>query len=146
MTNAVWHSIKSDRDQRQMVRAAITASPELEQEQKSDLLWLIKEIEKLADRRNDAIHSPYTFFIGPDGLIVMPSYLFDHPRANKLPKLELMEELKWYRKSAACLLGYAAGILDAMLDPTQTWPDRPQLQDHSRPHRRERKQPRRGVK
>ena len=56
----IWHSIKSDRSQREMLKAAIdhTSVDWQRSKLKDDAIWLINEAMKLEDLRNDALHAP----------------------------------------------------------------------------------------
>jgi hypothetical protein len=68
VTSAVWYSSDSDRTQQGMLRAAIG---EMHSERwpqqpkaKDDLRWLVTEVGKLTDHRNNAIHTPVAVWLG----------------------------------------------------------------------------------
>jgi hypothetical protein len=104
---AIWYSTPNDRAQREMLRAAVdmgfpitdTVNPPRERV----ILWLLGEIEKVADRRDDAIHAPLVFVNTSDGIDLSPMYWLGNPRARKLRDKDLLTEFKWYRSSAAAL-------------------------------------------
>jgi hypothetical protein len=58
---AIWYSVKSDRTQRDMLRAAINAKGgrwEKLPRALNDLKWLLDRCEEVAAHRNDAVHAP----------------------------------------------------------------------------------------
>ncbi|MFK4727133.1 hypothetical protein ABIE89_008233 [Bradyrhizobium niftali] len=73
VTNSVWHSIKSDLAQREMLSAALRSRIELYEAQVLDnkqrlkvlvlqeYLWAVQEITKFSHKRNDMVHSPIVF-------------------------------------------------------------------------------------
>jgi hypothetical protein len=86
----VWNAVKSDRTQREMLKAAVNhlitdwERPELIEEAN----WLIDRANALADWRNDAIHSPLIIFAEGLGAVgerdVRPaSYQFNPPSRHK---------------------------------------------------------------
>jgi hypothetical protein len=68
IATAVWYSSDSDRAQQAMLREAITASPAdrwlNRPKAKDDIIWLLKEANKLTDDRNNAIHTPVAVWLG----------------------------------------------------------------------------------
>ena len=64
----VWHSLRSDLAQREMLRAVVTHpnlnwSGERYKWFTEDVIWLLKRVMELSNARNDAIHSP--LFLNP---------------------------------------------------------------------------------
>jgi hypothetical protein len=94
---------------------------------REDVLWLLSEANKLADKRNDALHSPYMFMASPTSEPVMASYLFDNPRALKFRGKELLKELVCYRKSADVLTEFASKIVLSIDSGSTGWPERPAM-------------------
>jgi hypothetical protein len=145
---AIWNTIESDRTQRKMLEAAtkaavsaLNAKEELKNTRvKDDILWLIHQTDSLADQRNDAIHSPYWFVIGPGPMTMVPNDFQSHPRAKKLKmKLEhktLLEEFKWCNESADALATFAKRLTMSLRNQEIAWPDRPKL-----PNRGQKKSP-----
>jgi hypothetical protein len=134
----VWHSIKSDRSQRHMLKAAVTHLP-VNWERSTlveDVTWLINRAESLEDARNDAIHSPL-FAVNkslygmqyetPIEKIAPARWLFN-PRAIGLAKRKnLLGEFRYCRDTAITLADYAQLIERALINPGRPWPDRPSL-------------------
>jgi hypothetical protein len=122
---AVWHSLKSDRTQRDALRAALnqgflTTKNCLAVREKTKLL--LNEIHKLADRRNDAIHSPFVLRTDQYGTVFTPDDTFANPRAQKLSANELLSELVWYREQIEHLDNFAFDLYWASAFPRLGWP------------------------
>jgi hypothetical protein len=139
----VWHAIKSDRSQRNMLQAAVNnltidwERPLLVRE----INWLIDRANSLEDLRNDAIHSPLLFATGLGAITksgIRPADYQFNPRAIKLAKRDdLLAEFRFCRDTAITLADYAHLIDLALINsPTCSWPERPEL-----PNRKPRKTP-----
>ena len=65
----IWHALKSDRSQRDLLEAAIKVGATWQTWSTTyptacaDLLWIIERANKVADQRNDAIHAPCTMLV-----------------------------------------------------------------------------------
>jgi hypothetical protein len=138
VTFSIWHSVPSDRTQREMLRSAIEVlfdgkvSLRLKKvppsHLKDDLLWLLKETHSLADQRNNAIHSPLIFVHkSAFEFDIIPADEFMNPRAKKLGGKNLLEEFVWYRKKLEVLADFAGDICIAMRAEDWPWPHRPRL-------------------
>jgi hypothetical protein len=80
------------------------ASPKLLQ----DVLWLLDQAQRLADRRNDPMHSPFILSYGASGgVTVVPAVFLGHPRAGKLQGKNVLMEFEWYRDCARILADFA---------------------------------------
>ena len=59
---SIWHSMKSDRAQRQMLRAALRAVDEDWEAKyprgRDDIAWLLSNADSIAEGRNNVIHAP----------------------------------------------------------------------------------------
>jgi hypothetical protein len=124
----IWHAIRSDRSQRDMLEAAVLHSkiargPELQEHGK----WLCDRVTELENRRNDILHSPLILWHkGTTEATVMPNVFARNPRAMALAKVEnLLEEIKSATEYALELSTYTVQIINALLGPTAPWPDRP---------------------
>jgi hypothetical protein len=132
---AVWHSVKSDLAQREMLIAAINskfpeaADPKNDTKERTSLVWLTTEANKLSHKRNDALHLPFFFVNHPDHIEMLPFYLFGNPKAKKMAPKDLIKEFKWYRASASVLATYAENLHYALTfqDQGYPWPSRPSL-------------------
>lgn len=109
VANSIWHSLKSDLVQRELLLAALRSSAVLHRSWKDDekrqlkvqvfeeYIWAIEQISKVAHRRNDLIHSPIIFFLGPDAIEseAQVSGTYDNPRAKALKDKELYQLARW---------------------------------------------------
>ncbi|MFZ0845261.1 MAG: hypothetical protein WAM62_05660, partial [Pseudolabrys sp.] len=127
----VWYSSKVDRAQREMLRAAINSryankllTP---QKPREEIEWILNEATKIEDRRNDALHSPLILLGTKKKSRVVPSYHFGHTRAERLNKVDILREFRWFRDTATALRDYAGKIEGALSRLDTAWPDRPQL-------------------
>ena len=137
---AIWHALKADRAQREMLAAATesTTRGALPLTFQADVKWLCGRVDALEDLRNDALHSPYWAFVrGFNDIVVMPNINLGHVRAKKLLAKNLLAEFRGCRDSAILLSRFAWQMDCALSDYTQPWPDRPALPN--RPGTNERK-------
>jgi hypothetical protein len=127
---AIWHSILSDRAQRLMLEVAAQKTEFKRPHGQENILWLLAEVNKLADRRNNAVHSPYIFRLwmqDPPIAEVVPFIATGNPRAKNMANKELLVEFRWYTNTAMALCEYADKIRSALSIPEQPWPDKPTL-------------------
>jgi hypothetical protein len=147
----VWYAIRSDRSQREMLKAAVN---HLTIDWERPLLvvetnWIIDRANELENWRNDAIHSPLFFAEGLGAISdksgiksyangIKPAYWQFNPRAINLAKRDdLLAEFRFCRDTAITLADYAHLIDLALINyPTRSWPERPKL-----PNRKPRKTP-----
>lgn len=112
----------------------------------ADTLWLLDRAQSLADRRNDALHSPFIVSYSNASYSVQPDVFLGHPRASKFAGKNVLAELKWYRERATVLRGFAYRLFYALRFGKMMerhhgpfpWPERPilPLLGQSRPRRR----------
>ena len=130
---AIWYSTSSDRAQRAMLRAATKASDWISHDNKAiicrDIEWALARADALADKRNDALHSPYVVSVSAGGAKVMAADFSGHPRAMKLVGKDLLQEFRWYRDSAESLAAFISAIDTHLSFPTMMpdWPERPKM-------------------
>jgi len=127
----IWHAIKSDRSQLDMLRAAITTS---KLSKGNDLIecgtWLCARVTSLEDRRNDIMHSALMLAnFGTDTVQVVPNTFLKHPRAKKLEDaVDLLDEFRSARHTAILLSDYAEELTRVAMNPHLPWPSKPSLQ------------------
>jgi hypothetical protein len=98
---SIWHALKSDRAQREILMAAMQAqflnggSEQLH----SEIVWICKRADVLEEERNNALHSPLwgADYRGGAPLKVVPVVGLGHVRANKLLGKNLLTEFRWCR-------------------------------------------------
>ena len=135
--STVWYAITNDSAQRDMLRAVARFAgdtAELSERAVSDIEWLLNEIRKVADARNDAIHAPLISWGQAGKEVVSADATHGHPRAKKLVDKHLLTEFRWCRDSAVLLSEYALNLDMAITHPGHPtigrgwpWPQRPKL-------------------
>ena len=123
---AIWHSLKSDRAQRDMTlelamldAMGYTISDKLSIEIK----WLLDRCTSLEDTRNNLLHSPFIFNDGE----VIPFHLGQHKRALKLHGRDLSAHCEHFYESVTILRDYAEGLERTIRGIEEAAPPRPQL-------------------
>jgi hypothetical protein len=131
---SIWHSIKSDRAQRDMLEGALSARSDEQWSEKypkgvDDIRWLLDRVNVVADQRNNAIHAPCSLGIEGDELEIIPIVFFGNPRARKLRGKDILNEFVWYKKCADTLKAFTREIESALREPHAhyPWPDRPYI-------------------
>ncbi len=145
---AVWHALKSDRSQRDILAASISSHLNLPDDErlkvKKEVEWICGQANTLEDKRNDALHSPlWSMDRGLPKPTVSPLVGLGHVRANKLLGKNLLKEFRWCRDGATVLRDYALQ-LDEALTRGEPLPNRPSLpnrgdSNEKKPPRQERK-------
>jgi hypothetical protein len=130
---AIWHSTDNDRTLRNILKEAMEASKienTIEQRPYDDISWILSQIDKLAGRRNTAIHAPFAMISTSSsdlGIEIVPWHHVGHPRARELKNKSLPDEFRWYRDHLEKLADFAEALHWALIFPDIMWPDRPQL-------------------
>jgi hypothetical protein len=133
MGMAIWHALRSDLTQRQMLRAAVECKgldedwakrfPKAERTT-ADLL---EEINKFSNKRNAAIHAPCSVVAGEAELEIFPVSFFGNPNAKKLRGKDVLAEFEWYERTAEAYRRYVKEIQVALSVSRFPWPDKPAL-------------------
>jgi hypothetical protein len=141
---AIWYSTDNDRAQRAMLRAAVSARAlhewvKMWPTSTEDMLWLIDRANTLADRRNDAIHTPVSIFLDDaDNEVISAltrAYFFGHHRAKKLARQEILQEFDWCERYADVLSQFGhrmTYVMERYLRDARrrdAWPSRPSPPD-----------------
>lgn len=154
MAAAVWHAPRSDSVQRDMLRAALRATPDDKWSgrlatARDDIFSLLNRADKLSEERNDAVHAPVSLAIDGDKLVPFPMYFFGHPKAIRLKGKDIVPEFKRCKDAAITLREYAEKIETGLNFSTYPWPDKPallapqQAKNQTNPSRQARKEARR---
>lgn len=126
---AVWHSAKSDRAQRDMIKSLAHLNAmghDVPQHLRTEITWILGRIDTLEDMRNDVLHSP----MFNSGDAILPAHELGHQRAKKLAGKDLLFELTWFYDTAITLRDYAVQISSHLRRPSGlsgALPERPQL-------------------
>jgi hypothetical protein len=125
---AIWNAIENDRAQREMVRAIAEVALTPDNKAKREILWVLGKAQSFEDKRNDALHTPLTFMIDADGPRLSSKWFSGHRSATKLKDKDLLEEFKWYGRTANVLSQYVWHISYHLRDPSKVpLPHRPEL-------------------
>jgi hypothetical protein len=107
----VWHSVRSDLTQREMLKAAaedkMAFGAESLKRVWGEILWVTNEATALSHKLNDALHAPFFFVTHPDKIEVLPLHIFGNQKAKKLLSKDILKEFEWYKNSLAVLADYA---------------------------------------
>jgi hypothetical protein len=133
---AIWYSATNDRPQREMLKAAIVASPTDRwlprlPRARDDLLWLLSKADTFADRRNDAVHVPCSVVvdtIAKAADVIVPDYI-RYKRAARLRSKQILIEFDWCARTFAVLSEFTYRAERSMFSEHFPWPDRPPLPD-----------------
>jgi hypothetical protein len=126
---AVWHALKSDRAQRDILLAATKSGIRTAVPVKfvDDIVWLCWKAAAVEEARDDALHSPlWGYRRGTRDTIIVPGTGLGHVRANNLARKNLLIEFRWCRDAATVLGIFATQIDSSLRDFRVPWPDRPE--------------------
>lgn len=137
---AVWHAVTSDRQQREMLKSALTShlEPRLSKRFIDDINWVCERADRIEEERNNALHSPLWAIPGTTGAkSVVPLFGLGHKRAKRLAGKDLLVEFRLCRDRAMILDGFVSSIEFALarsagLAP-RPWPERPSWPVHQPP-------------
>ena len=132
MAGAIWHSVRSDSLQRQMLLAALCAAPESMwcgelASAKDELCSLVRYLNTLSEDRNNAIHAPIGL-TSHDGetMVLFPIENSGNPRSKRLRGKDIIAEFRRCRDAANELWEFTFFAARALKWPTSApWPDRP---------------------
>jgi hypothetical protein len=133
MATSIWHSLRSDSLQRDMLLAAIAAVPHDGRLAiiLSNLIALVKHANALAQDRNNAIHAPVSLAIGNGKLVPFPVHFHGDRLAKRLLGKNIILEFNRCRDETNVLREYAEKIETALKFPSYALPDKPALLDAS---------------
>jgi hypothetical protein len=104
---AIWHSIKNDRSQRDMLWALAQASLSADSEIRKAIKWAVEKLLSLENSRNDALHSPYVLsYDERRGPTMIANETTGNRRAANLSGRDLGVELESYRKNVPAVADY----------------------------------------
>ena len=134
MVEEIWHSLRSDDIQRTVLKAAARHSADLGPRRRGALIWAIDRAGKLAEFRNDAIHTLFEYQGDNKGsFTIYPSDWSATPRrVEKLNRVGYEKLFKLLIGDLYALTAYVGYIADTFIE-TPSWtpeplPSRPLLQ------------------
>jgi len=136
---AIWHELKSDRLQRDVLRAAAMARNGATFYEKlkyplpgtmEEIAWLLERANSLEDRRNNVVHATYMFAVNT--MEMHPWDFFGNKRAKNLKAKNLKgenltEELRLCRATAELLNNFSFKLKFVVGGQLDTLPERPLL-------------------
>jgi len=125
---AIWHALKVDRAQRDILLAALNSHTRgaYPVNFERDIQWICSRADVLEDIRNDALHSPlWAQEQDPGNIVVAPLVALGHVRAQKLLNKDLLAEFRWCRDAAVLLADFAFRVDRSLADYMTPWPQRP---------------------
>jgi hypothetical protein len=114
---AIWHSIKNDRAQRDMLLALATVALPNNGGRFKAIKWAVDKLGPLENSRNDALHSPYVVLHGDDRAMVISNDLTGNKRAENLAGRDLGIELESYDKKFTAVADYLWEVVRAFGRP-----------------------------
>jgi hypothetical protein len=131
---AVWYSAYSDRAQRQMLEASIVALAEYRWQSvpdhaKADLIWLLRRVDELGNKRDDAIHAPAILQTDFEKTEMATSFLSGHRRAKNLVGKQLLVEFDWIERYTEELSRFIQQATNALAYAGSPWPSKPRVPD-----------------
>ena len=132
VADALWNSLKSDRAQRDMLRALIyleVMGHNIPTNIRCEVKWVLDKADSLEEARNNALHSPLLSDQGS----VFAWHQLGNQRAKKLADKDLLKEFGWFYDTAIILRQYTELLGDAIRHPTEPLPERPSLPNRGDP-------------
>lgn len=135
LSHGLWHCIRSDATQHQMLVAVAEAKLTKHKRILKQIVWVIDCAGKLATARNDLTHTGLTMLpdLNADTFRTLPDFIAG--RRESVERLAVSDDKKWVQVAGdiRVLEGYARMIaMRVMGDPSrpppfQAWPRRPKL-------------------
>jgi hypothetical protein len=131
---AIWHLLKSDKLQRDLVDAVAPHCSLIRKDPKAIELikWAVKHAMELGTHRDDAVHSPYVVLMEEPISLGSLSH-FNHPRALGLKEAELIGEFARIKGNIKAITLFVYKLQQYIIDLKHqnehpTLPERPSLQ------------------
>ena len=128
MALAIWEAVSSDRSKRAMLLAACSVGLD-DCRFTKEVVWTAGQADDLENRRNNAIHAPYSLTID-DGALKMIPYVFGgNQRARNLHGRDLGVELESYWINIQHLSQFVRDLRGRSRLPADglSWPEKPRL-------------------
>jgi hypothetical protein len=133
MGMAIWHALRSDKSQRDMLNAAVKSAAQVEDwaakfpHAERSITDLVKAIHGFSDKRNATIHAPCSVIPGEEDLEIFAVAAFGNPNAQKLRGKDILAEFAWYEATADTYGRYVRDLQFALSDARAPWPDKPRM-------------------
>ena len=129
---AIWHSHRSDKAQRDMLLAVALSDGQLPKKFQANVKWLVERANELAIQRNDAIHTPVKFANFQGGLVVpIPQAISGRKQAvERMQQLPLAGTWRAVRGDLLILADFCNAIYSQIVVSGFDgipWPSQPKL-------------------
>lgn len=95
MARSMWHSLRSDDIQRSVLKAAVLESMRDDHQLTKSLIWALNSAGKLAEYRNDAVHTAFEFNNANSRWTIIPNQYAGAP--HRVEKLNRVGYAKLFR-------------------------------------------------
>lgn len=121
---AIWDAIKVDRSQREILLSLSQTNAlghRLPEEAKADIKFLVSQVNRLQEYRNNLIHSPFRL----SGSEVIVYHGGTHARGIGISGRDLLKECAVVYQSTMTFRNFASELEEAIQGLRSTWPQRP---------------------
>lgn len=134
IAEAIWHAVKNERSQRDMLLEAAKACVRLNKWPETpaayeEIKWLVDRANGIGDLRNTVIHAPCSLYIGggENGGHEMGAAFFNgNHQAKKLAGRRVLREFEWCERATETLSRYVPEVHTGIAFPGRyPWPTRP---------------------
>lgn len=131
MGMTLWHSLRSDLAQRQMLVAAAGYMDDDEDwrakfpKAAEAIADLVEDINRFSNKRNAAIHAPCSVILDEGELEIIAVSFSRNPNAQKLRGKDILAEFDWYERKADAYRRHVRDLAFALSDARVPWPDKP---------------------
>jgi len=134
---AAWHSIPSDKTQRDMLRKVAELKFKTSSRELKEINWLLEKTNEVVSvQRNIGLHTLLWSFVADDGKHLILPIVSNDRTAKALANTKVLHEYIHYEKQIRKMLSFAVGLQFA-LSPRRKgkkqWPERPALSKRSSP-------------
>ncbi len=126
---ALWHAVKTDTAQRDMLAALLPFQTSIRPEVAEGVEWLLEVTGKLAQHRNDVVHTPMFQNYRRDNAVVPDATSGDPKRVQRLGRPDLRQFHRSLTDDLVALSQFAWFLASEIRFPQQHWtsPEIPRL-------------------
>ena len=130
VAEAMWHTLSNDRPKLELLRAFVEGNTTIQNTARDRIVWAISKAEKLAEKRNDAVHATVAFDRTAKPYKVVPFKQGTHPA--RFRRLTVQHDLKRFFRSVKddlhALSNYVRAVRIHLMYPARfALPQKPRL-------------------
>jgi hypothetical protein len=128
--HAIWHSLKSDRAQREMLLSVAIVSDRLPKSLIGHLAWAVRSATKLSEFRNIVIHTPVMYLDSSGRVLTVPNAVSAKRSTVKRLRIEpIAKRWRLIRGDLIILTDFCHAIYEHIVvgGLSASWPHRPTL-------------------